>query len=167
MKTNLLFDFTVNKQNSTVIVKREFNAEKSLIWDAFTKPEILDQWWAPKPWVSKTKSMNFEVGGRRLYAMCGPNGEEHWALADFTSISPNTNFQYLDAFCDENGTINDEFPRSEWNLDFTEKEGITLVDITIAHKELADLEKIIELGFKEGFTMTLDFLGELITQLKQ
>ena len=167
MKTNLLFDFTVNRENSTVIVKREFNAEKSLIWDAFTKPEILDQWWAPKPWVSKTKSMNFEVGGRRLYAMCGPNGEEHWALADFTSISPNTNFQYLDAFCDENGTINDEFPRSEWNLDFTEKEGITLVDITIAHKELADLEKIIELGFKEGFTMTLDFLGELITQLKQ
>ncbi|MEZ4811292.1 MAG: SRPBCC domain-containing protein [Allomuricauda sp.] len=167
MNTNLLFDFSVDKELSSVIVKREFAAKRPLVWDAFTKPEILDQWWAPQPWVSKTKSMDFEVGGRRLYAMCGPNGEEHWALADYTSITPIANFKYLDAFCDENGTINEEFPRSDWNLDFAEKEDLTLVNIIIKHKSLADLEKIIELGFKEGFTMTLNYLAELIAQPKQ
>ena len=64
---NLIFDFTVDKTTKTVSVNREFAAELSLVWDAFTKEEILDQWWAPKPWASKTKVMNFEVGGRRFY----------------------------------------------------------------------------------------------------
>ena len=68
-KNNLLFDFTVDKSKKTVFVNREFAAELSLVWDAFTKQEILDQWWAPKPWESKTKAMDFKVGGHRFYAM--------------------------------------------------------------------------------------------------
>ena len=73
-----------------------------LVWDAFTKQEILDQWWAPKPWLSKTKIMDFAVGGQRFYAMVSPEGQEHWSLQQYTSISPKTNFKYLNAFADEN-----------------------------------------------------------------
>lgn len=166
MNTNLTFEFTVNKETNTVHVTREFAAGHSLIWDAFTKPELLDQWWAPKPYVAKTKSMDFRVGGTRLYAMCAPNGEKHWALADFTSISPKTNFKYSDAFCDEHGNKNNGKPRSDWSLDFTETNGATRVDITIKHDSLADLEKLIELGFKEGFTIALDGLDELLLTIK-
>ena len=94
MKSNLLFDFTVDKTNHTVFVTREFAAGLSLVWDAFTKQEILDQWWAPKPWVSRTKSMDFKVGGRRFYAMVSPEGQEHYALQKYTAITPKTNFKY-------------------------------------------------------------------------
>ncbi len=66
MKNSLLFDFTVDKSTNTVFVKREFDADQSLVWDAFTKQEILDQWWAPKTWISRTKYMNFEIGGREI-----------------------------------------------------------------------------------------------------
>lgn len=52
---NLLFDFEVDKSNKTVFIIKEFNAGLDLVWDAFTKQEILDQWWAPKPWTSRTK----------------------------------------------------------------------------------------------------------------
>ena len=97
---NLLFDFTLDKTKKTVFVTREFAAEQSLVWDAFTKQEILDQWWAPKPWESKTKHMNFEVGGRRFYAMVSPEGQERWSLQKFTSISPKTNFKMYSAFAD-------------------------------------------------------------------
>jgi uncharacterized protein YndB with AHSA1/START domain len=166
MKSELTFDFTVNKEANTVFVKREFAAERSLVWDAYTKPEILDQWWAPKPWISKTKSMEFKPGGRRLYAMCGPEGEEHWALADFTSITPKSNFKFSDAFCDKDGNVNSELPGSQWSVDFAEINGATMVNITIKHKTLADLEKLIELGFKEGFSMALDNLNELLSTLK-
>jgi uncharacterized protein YndB with AHSA1/START domain len=55
MKNNLLLDFIVDKQTKTVIVNREFAAELPLVWDAYTKPELLDQWWAPKPLASKNK----------------------------------------------------------------------------------------------------------------
>jgi len=92
MSSNLLFDFTVDKTTNTVFVNKEFEVDVSLVWDAFTKQEILDQWWAPKPWISRTKFMDFNVGGRRFYAMISPEGQEHWSIQEFTSISPTTNF---------------------------------------------------------------------------
>lgn len=158
---NRTFDFTVDKETNTVYVKKEFAAKLDLVWDAYTKPELLDQWWAPKPWLSKTKSMEFKEGGRRLYAMCGPEGEEHWALADYTSISPKTNFKFMDAFCDAIGNLNNKMPRSDWDVDFVDKGSSTLVNIAIKHKTFADLETIIAMGFKEGFTMALNNLDEI------
>lgn len=162
MNVNLMMDFSVDKENATVLVKRTFAASKDGVWSAWTEPELLDQWWAPRPWKSRTKSMAFKVGGRRLYAMVGPNGEEHWALCDYTAISPKNNFECLDAFCDPEGNINMEFPRSDWNVNFTEESGVTTVDIAIRHENLSDLEMIIEMGFKEGFTMALEHLDELL-----
>ena len=99
---NLLFDFTVDKATKTVSITREFDAELSLVWDAFTKKEILDQWWAPKPFASKTKVLDFKVGGRRFYAMVSPEGQERWIIQKYTSISPKTNFKFFNAFADEN-----------------------------------------------------------------
>lgn len=167
MKNNLLFDFTVEKTNNTVLVNREFAAELSLVWDAFTKQEILDQWWAPKPWGSKTKHMDFKVGGRRFYAMVSPEGQEHWSIQDFTSISPKTNFKYFDAFADKDEKINSELPSANWDLHFNEHNGTTTVKIIVQHKTLADIEQIIQMGFKEGFTMTLNDLEILLQHLKK
>ena len=163
MNNNLLFDFTVDKTAKTVFVTREFAAEQSLVWDAFTKQEILDQWWAPKPWASKTKFMNFEVGGRRFYAMVSPEGQEHWSLQKYTSITPKTNFKYLNAFAD--AAENPELPGSDWNVNFSEQNGITRVSITIYNESLERMEKMIEMGFKEGFSMTINYLEELLATL--
>lgn len=49
MNTPLLFDFSVNKENKTIHVTREFAANRELVWKAWTTAELLDQWWAPKP----------------------------------------------------------------------------------------------------------------------
>ena len=159
---NLLFDFTVDKTTKMVFVNREFAADLSLVWDAFTKQEILDQWWAPKPWTSKTKFMDFKVGGRRFYAMVSPEGQERWSIQDFTSISPKFNFKMTSAFADKDE--NPELPGAEWNLDFSEQNGTTKVSISIYNESLERLEKMIE-GFREGFTMTLDSLDKLLTTL--
>ena len=161
---NLLFDFTVDKSTKTVFVNREFDAGLSLVWDAFTKQEILDQWWAPKPWASKTKFMNFEVGGRRFYAMIGPEGQESWSIQKYTSISPKTNFKYLNAFADKDE--NPELPGSDWDYNFSEQNGTTKVSITIYNESLARMEKMIEMGFQGGFTMGLQQLDELLLTLK-
>jgi uncharacterized protein YndB with AHSA1/START domain len=165
MKNDLLFDFTVDKPAKTVFINREFDADLALVWDAFTKQEILDQWWAPKPWASKTKFMNFEVGGRRFYAMVSPEGQERWSVQKYTSISPKTNFKMLNAFADKDE--NPELPGSDWDLNFSEQNGTTKVSITIKNDSLARMEKMIEMGFKEGFTMTLDYLADLLNTLSQ
>ena len=162
MKTSLLFNFTVDKTTKSVFIIREFAAELSLVWDAFTKQEILDQWVAPKPWVSKTKYMNFEVGGRRFYAMISPDGHERWAVQEFTSITPKTNFKMYNTFSDENE--NRELPGSDWDYNFSEQDGITKVQITIFNESFERLEKLLE-GFKIGFTMTLKNLEDLLATL--
>ncbi|MEJ5963760.1 SRPBCC family protein [Pedobacter immunditicola] len=162
---NLLFDFTVDKTTKTVVITREFDAELPLVWDAFTKQEILDQWVAPKPWSSKTKYMDFKVGGRRFYAMVSPEGQERWSIQEYTSITPKTNFKMYNAFADKDE--NPELPGSEWDYNFSEKNGITKVNITIYNESLARLEKMIEMGFKEGFKMSIDNLEKLLDTLSQ
>jgi len=165
MKNDLLFDFTVDKTAQKAFINREFDAELSLVWDAFTKKEILDQWWAPKPWSSKTKVMNFEVGGRRFYAMVSPEGQERWSVQKYTSISPKTNFKFLNAFADKDE--NPELPGSDWDLSFSEQDGRTKVSVTIYNESLERMEKMIEMGFKEGFAMTLKSLEELLATLSK
>jgi uncharacterized protein YndB with AHSA1/START domain len=165
MKNDLLFDFTVDKITKTVFINREFAAELSLVWDAFTKPEILDQWVAPKPWLSKTKYMNFKVGGRRFYAMVSPEGQERWSIQEYTSITPKSNFKMYNAFADKDE--NPELPGSEWEYNFSEQNGKTKVSITIYNESLARLEKMIEMGFKEGYAMSMKNLEELLTTLSQ
>jgi uncharacterized protein YndB with AHSA1/START domain len=165
MNNNLLFDFTVDKGAKTVFITREFAAELPLVWDAFTKPELLDQWVAPKPWFSKTKYMNFEVGGRRFYAMVSPEGQERWSIQEYTSITPKTNFKMFNAFADENE--NPELPGSDWDYNFSEKDGKTKVNISIYNESLERMEKMIEMGFTEGFKMSLVNLDELLATLSQ
>lgn len=160
MNSNLLFDFSVNKENNTIAVKRAFAADLDLVWAAWTNPEILDLWWAPKPYQTQTKSMDFREGGHWLYSMVSPAGERHWCRADYKKVDPLKSYSALDAFCDESGTINTDFPRSFWTNSFSENGHETTVDIVIAYDSLADLENIIKLGFKEGFTMAMGNLDQ-------
>ncbi len=153
MKNDLIFDFNVDKATKTVTIKREFNAELSLVWDAFTRAEFLDQWVAPKPFTAKTKAMDFKVGGRRFYAMVSPEGHERWVIQKYLSISPKTHFKMFNVFADK-----DENPDpfgSEWDYTFSEQNGKTTVSIVIYNESLERMEKMIEMGFKEGFTMSL------------
>lgn len=162
MKKSLLMDFVPNKQTNSIHIKREFDAELPLVWDAWTKPEILDLWWAPKPYITKTKSMDFKVGGAWHYAMISTENETHWCRADYKSIDMQKSYSCLDAFCDENGKINEEFPRSLWNNKFIQNQNTTFVEITIQYEKLEDLEKIVEFGFKEGLTAALTNLDQYI-----
>ncbi|MCK8495225.1 SRPBCC domain-containing protein [Spirosoma sp. RP8] len=158
-------DFTVDKTAKTVTFSREFDAELSLVWDAYTKPELLDQWWAPKPWISKTKVMDFIVGGRRFYAMVSPEGDEHWSIQRYTSISPKTNFTLWNAFADKDE--NPELPGSEWDLSFSEHTGKTTVRIRIYNESLVRMEKMLAMGFREGTAMNLKNLEELLVTLSK
>ena len=165
MKNDLLFDFTVDKAAKMVFITREFDADLSLVWDAFTKAEILDQWVAPKPFVSKTKFMDFKVGGRRFYAMVSPEGQERWIIQKYTSISPKTNFKLFNAFADKDE--NPQLPGSDWDYTFSEQNGTTKVRITIYNESRERMEKMIEMGFTEGFKMSMNNLENVLASLSQ
>jgi uncharacterized protein YndB with AHSA1/START domain len=158
-------DFIVDKQKKTVYIIKEFAAELSLVWDAYTRAELLDQWWAPKPMTSRTKAMDFEVGGRRFYAMVSPDGDERWAVQKYTSITPKTNFKFFNAFADKDENL--QLPGSDWDLNFSEQDGKTKVSISIYNESLERLERMIEGGMREGTEMQLQNLEELLEKLAQ
>ena len=164
MNNDLLFDFTVDKSTKTVLIKREFDANLSLVWDAFTKSELIDQWIAPKPMICKTKYQDFRVGGKRFYAMISPEGQERWALQQYTSITPKTNFIMYNAFADKDE--NPELPGSEWDHTFSEENGKTKVSISIYNESLERLERILD-GFTKGMKMSLVNLENLLATLSQ
>ncbi|MGH9819942.1 MAG: SRPBCC family protein, partial [Pyrinomonadaceae bacterium] len=122
-------EFIVDKEAQTVSITKEFAAGLDLVWDAYTRAELLDQWWAPKPMTSRTKVMDFEVGGRRFYAMVTPEGAERWAVQKYTSITPKTNFKIFNTFADKDENL--QLPGSDWDLNFSEHNGVTTVSISI------------------------------------
>src|SRR5512147_1438743 len=154
-------DFIVDKETKTISINRAFAAGLSLVWDAYTKPQLLDLWWAPKPFTSRTKYMDFKVGGRRFYAMVSPEGDERgWAVQKYTSITPKTNFKFFNAFADADENL--QLPGSDWDLSFSEHDGTTTVSISIYNESLERLERMIAFGFREGTIAQWSTLEELL-----
>jgi uncharacterized protein YndB with AHSA1/START domain len=90
----------INKdlKNKKITIKREFEAFLPMVWKAWTESQLLDQWWAPRPWKAKTKSMTFKDGGSWLYAMTGPDGTSMWNIVEFSAVRKEQGFQAISAF---------------------------------------------------------------------
>ena len=167
MKAELQFDFLVDKGKNTITIKREFAANRQLVWDCYTKSELLDQWFAPKTFTTKTKSMDFREGGHWHYAMVDPEGQEYWSRMDYQTIRPIENYTCLDGFCDESGALNPELPRAKWDVTFTEASERSLVHTVVSYASTENLETIIQMGMKEGLTSTMERLDELLLTLNK
>lgn len=162
----LQFEFIADKEKNTLTMIREFAAERSLVWDCYTKSEFLDQWFAPKPLKAKTKSMDFRENGHWHYAMVEPNGTEYWGWTEYLTIKPIDYYTTSDAFSNENGDINTELPRATWKMTFTDKGDHTLVTSVVTYASLEDLEAVIKMGMEKGMTSTLERLDELLETFK-
>ncbi len=166
MKTELLFDFVVDKANAKLTVKREFAAKRQRVWDCYTKSALLDQWFAPKPLTTKTKHMDFREGGYWHYAMLMPDGQAFWNRQDFRTINPIDRYAALDAFCDEAGTVNPDMPRAQWEVTFADATGgKTLVTTVVQYNSPEDVQKVIDMGMKDGLASTLERLDELLLKM--
>ena len=158
----LKLDFRIDREKNTVFVEKEFAAPLDVVWSAWTLPETLDKWWAPKPWKCRTRIMKLREGGKWLYAMVSPEGEEHYALVKYKEVIPEQRFEGIDAFCDEDGVINEEFPTSLWKVSFEPEGAHTIVNAEKRFEKSEDLDAILNMGFQEGFTAGLLQLDELL-----
>jgi PhnB protein len=154
--------FKKDLANKKMFISREFAGTVEEVWQAWTDSEILDQWWAPKPWKARTTSMNFREGGVWLYCMLGPGGEQHWAKANYKKINAPESFEAIDAFCDENGNESPDLPKMHWKTSFKQSANGTIVEINIAFASQRELEQIVETGFQEGFTAAHENLDQYL-----
>ncbi|RYJ52331.1 SRPBCC domain-containing protein [Flavobacterium petrolei] len=153
-------------EEKSILVSRTFSAALEKVWRSFTESELLEQWWAPKPWKAETKSMDFSVGGHWLYAMVGPENEKHWGRMDYTAITPHLSFEINDSFCDEEGIVNTSLPVSKGIIVFTPTASGTLVEFKMFYSNEKEIETMIEMGFEQGITACLEQLEMLFQENK-
>jgi uncharacterized protein YndB with AHSA1/START domain len=165
MESKILTRISKDLKSKKVTITREFDAPLESVWKAWTESKWLDHWWAPKPWVAETKSLKFENGGQWLYAMTGPDGTKIWSVVEFSSIEPHYGFQAVSSFCDENGNKNPGFPTMLWKNIFRSAGSSTTVFVEINFTKVADMEKIIAMGFEAGFTAALSNLDECLAEI--
>lgn len=150
----------------TVIVTREFNAPLEKVWRAFSEREILDQWWAPKPFKLETKTQEFKPGGIWHFAMINPNGDRYWWRVTYDAITPLRSVTTSGSGpCDENANFSGPIPLMQRITEFTATPTGTMVSITIKFEDEAHLKKMVEGGMLSGTTAVFYNLDELLETL--
>lgn len=147
-----------------VFVMKVFPQDVTTVWEFFTRAELLDQWWAPRPWKCETSNLDFTEGGKWIYAMVGPEGEKHFAGANYHEINWHRSFDWTDYFMDQNGEIDHNLPEVKWLFGFTGVEEGTKLTINIHFADSSEMTQLLEMGFEQGFTAGLNQLEELLNQ---
>ena len=158
MKTVFSKDIT----NKKIVVTREFAAPLEHVWQAWTDSEILDEWWAPQPWKTITKTMKFNEGGYWLYSMTGPAGEKMWSKLSFQKIVLHKSFEAIHSFTDENGKQNSDAPEATWKTSFKSSAKGTAVEVDIAFASVEDLQKLVAMNFETGFAAAHENLDQYL-----
>ena len=150
MKNELFFDFEIDEKTSTVKVIRTFAAPLKLVWQAWTKAEILDQWWAPEGYRSNTKTLEFKEGGMRHYQMQGPDNFEMWGITSYSKILLHYKFSGNEYSADAQAVISTELPPSDYQITFLDEGEKTRIEHHTSYKTMEHLKQSLEYGFKEG-----------------
>lgn len=159
-------EFVVHRNDFTIVVNREYDGARQLVWDCHTKAEYLDQWFAPKPLTTQTKHMDFRAGGYWHYAMVTPDGQKFWNRLDYHTINPIDGYTAKDGFCDESGTVNPDMPQADWDVAFADSGARTLVTTVVRYGSAEKLQAVIDMGMEAGIASTMERLDELLIAMK-
>ncbi len=167
MNRKLLSNFSVDKENKTIHITREFNADLELVWQAWTTSELLEQWFGPSPFRAETISMDFREGGFWHYTLISDEYGKQWGRTDYHKIVNLKYFTASDSFLDENQNLIPDYPVSKWKIDFNQKDYLTIIKVTTTYTSIEDLEKMIKWGYMDGFKAVMRNLDLLIEKLKK
>ena len=88
--------FTKDEEQLSLYIMKIYPTEVSPVWKHFTEADLLDKWWAPKPWRCQTQKMDFREGGTWNYAMVSPENDKHFAGANFQEITFHRSIAWSD-----------------------------------------------------------------------
>ncbi|KMJ59093.1 ATPase [Bacillus sp. LL01] len=154
-------------EGNVLVLEREFNAPKKLVFKAFSEAEHLKQWWGPRGWVLTVCDLDFREGGVWHYCMkCVDEnqgdffGFESWGKAVYTEIIKDEKIKCTDYFSDAEGNESTEMPATLATMLFEEHDGKTKLTNRAEYKSPEDLKKVLEMGMEQGIAETWDRLEE-------
>jgi uncharacterized protein YndB with AHSA1/START domain len=146
-----------------ILITREFDAPKHLVFEAFTTPELVRRWWHAKRGEVTVAEIDFRVGGAWRYVMVTPDGFEVGFHGEYREIVPNERivsteiYEGIPAEEAGGGTLN--------TTTFTEEDGRTMLTILVQAPSREVRDAIVESGMEEGLQDALDLLEETAISL--
>lgn len=93
------------QEQGELVIERIFHASREVIWDAWTKPEHVMRWYGPDGMALPVCKMDFRVGGRFLFGMRSPAGNEHWTTGVYREIVPLQRIVTIESPSDADGNV--------------------------------------------------------------
>ena len=163
---------TVN-ETERMVITRVFDAPRELVWKAWTDPKYVMQWWGPKGFTSPVCKMDFRVGGKFLFCMRTPDGQEGWNAGEYHEIVPHEKIVYSMYFSDPKGN---KVAPEHYGIEHEAIDGahdvVTFEDLGNGKTKLTFIgnettESAKESGQVEGWNQILDKIAAVIAGLAQ
>jgi uncharacterized protein YndB with AHSA1/START domain len=138
-----------------IVLTRVFDAPRDLVFDAFSKPELLKRWFGPRGWSMPICEVDLKVGGGFRFVLRGPDGKDMGMRGLYREITPPERSVHMESF--------DDYPgESQVTAIFVEQEGKTTLTATVLYpsKEVRDI--VLKSGMEHGAAESYDKLAELL-----
>ena len=146
-----------------ILITREFDAPKDLVWKAWTTPELVKRWWHANRGEMTVAEIDLRVGGTWRSVSVTPDGMEVAFHGEYREVVPNERLVSTEAFegvpdPDANATVN--------TATFTEEDGRTTLTILVEAPSKEIRDAIIDSGMEAGMQDALDLLEQVAISLR-
>jgi uncharacterized protein YndB with AHSA1/START domain len=148
-----------------ILITREFDAPKDLVYRAFTTPELVKRWWAGKRGEVTSAEIDLRVGGSWRYVMVAQGGFEVAFHGEYREIVPNERVVSTEVY--EGAPVPDPDSAATLNTaTFTEVDGRTLLEILVECPSREVRDAIIDSGMEGGMQEGMDLLEQVAQSLR-
>lgn len=150
--------------NFDLVLERTIDAPREKVFRCFSDPKLLEQWFAPKPWLIKDVDIDLRPGGASKFTMHGPEGEVFPISGVYLEVVPNEKIVTTDAY--SAGWVPAENPFFTAVMTFEDAgNGKTKYTAVARHWRAEDKQTHEQMGFHEGWGQTAAQLEELAKTL--
>jgi uncharacterized protein YndB with AHSA1/START domain len=149
-----------------ILIEREFDAPKDLVYRAYTTPDLVKRWWHAKRGTMTTAEIDLRPGGAWRYVMVTDDGIEVGFHGQYREIVPNERLVSTETYEGLPEGVSEEEGTTVNTATFDEVDGRTKLTILVQAPNKASRDAIIESGMEDGLQDALDLLEETARSLR-
>ena len=149
----------------TLTFVAEFDAPVERVWQLWADPRQLERWWGPPNWPATFERHDFEVGGRAIYFMTGPDGEKARGWWDITALDAPTSFEFDDGFADDDGEPVADMASTHAAVTLDSVGDKTRMTTLTSFSSAEQLEQMSEMGMEEGMRLAMGQIDAILAEV--
>jgi uncharacterized protein YndB with AHSA1/START domain len=153
---------TQDRAALTLTIVSELAAPPARVWQVWSDPRQLEQWWGPPTWPATFEEHDVVVGGVSRYYMTGPEGEKARGWWRFLGLDEPRSLEFEDGFADESGEPNTALPTIRAQVELEETVAGTRMTVTSRFATVEEMEQLVQMGMVEGMTLAMGQIDRLL-----